>query len=228
MFRIFTLKTKKPPIGWEDITLGQFLEMKKLNTEDENYLFDFACIVFNIDREKFYNMPLDMVNRYMEKIQPMLSQESYPKTKEINSPYITLNGKEYEITGYDKDMTLAQYIDFQASFKTYMENMAEFLSILIVPKGKEYNVGYSKEEVIEDIKAMPIGTALGISRFFFLKWKKLSMDSLTYTQEVLIARGISERKTLTEEEKMDIEKAIVAITLQKRQLKEMEQEFGFK
>lgn len=54
------------------------------------------------------------------------------------------------------------------------------------------------------------------------------MDSLTYTQEVLIARGISERKTLTEEEKMDIEKAIVAITLQKRQLKEMEQEYGFK
>lgn len=221
-------KDEKAPIGWGDITLGQFQRMQKLDTKDEDYLFKFAAIAYNIDIDEFYSMPLDKVNKYMARIQPMLSEQARPTMEKINSPHIVLNGREYEITGYDGDLTLAQYIDFQSSFKTYMDNMAEFISILLVPKGKKYNEGYSVKDVVEDIKAMPIGTAMGISRFFFLKWKRLSESSLTCTQRVLLHRLLRDRKTMTEDERTETEMALTALRAQRKQLQEMEREFGFK
>lgn len=106
--------------------------------------------------------------------------------------------------------------------------MAEFISILLVPKGKKYNEGYSVKDVVEDIKAMPIGTAMGISRFFFLKWKRLSESSLTYTQRVLLQHLLRDRKTMTEDERTETEMALTALRVQRMKLQEMEREFGFK
>ena len=59
-------KDEKAPIGWGDITLGQFQRMQKLDTKDEDYLFKFAAIAYNIDIDEFYSMPLDKVNEYMD------------------------------------------------------------------------------------------------------------------------------------------------------------------
>ena len=207
-FNIFKKKDKeKNPMVWGDITLAQFLKLQKLDMDKDkdDYIFKFAAIVHGYDYDEFERLPLSFVNECMREIQPLLDKS--PKAEKINSHTLVLNGKTYTITD---ELSLSQYIDFQAIFKDYQNNMAEFLSILLLPEGKQYNDGYSKEDVIKDIEAMSIETAMGLSRFFF------------------IARMIKERKTLTKEQKMEMDMALTGLRLQRKQLQAMESEFGFK
>ena len=230
-FNIFKKKDKdknpkeKNPMVWGDITLAQFLKLQKLDMDKDkdDYIFKFAAIVHGYDYDEFERLPLSFVNECMQEIQPLLDKS--PKAEKINSHTLILNGKTYTITD---ELSLSQYIDFQAIFKDYQNNMAEFLSILLLPEGKQYNDGYSKEDVIKDIEAMSIETAMGLSRFFFRKWKRSLLSSLTYSQRILTARMIKERKTLTKEQKMEMDMALTGLRLQRKQLQAMESEFGFK
>ena len=230
-FNIFKKKDKeknpkeKNPMVWGDITLAQFLKLQKLDMDKDkdDYIFKFAAIVHGYDYDEFERLPLSFVNECMQEIQPLLDKS--PKAEKINSHTLVLNGKTYTITD---ELSLSQYIDFQAIFKDYQNNMAEFLSILLLPEGKQYNDGYSKDEVIKDIEAMSIETAMGLSRFFFRKWKRSLLSSLTYSLRILTARMIKERKTLTKEQKMEMDMALTGLRLQRKQLQAMESEFGFK
>ena len=225
-FNIFKKKDKeKNPMVWGDITLAQFLKLQKLDKDKDkdDYIFKFAAIVQGYEYDEFERLPLSFVNECMQEIQPLLDKS--PKAEKINSHTLILNGKTYTITD---ELSLSQYIDFQAIFKDYQNNMAEFLSILLLPEGKQYNDGYSKEDVIKDIEVMSIETAMGLSRFFFLKWKRLSESSLTYTQRVLLQHLLRDRKTMTEDERTETEMALTALRVQRMKLQEMEREFGFK
>ena len=226
-FNFFKKKDKnRKPMEWGDITLAQFLKLQKLDIDKDkdDYIFKFAAIVHGYDYDEFERLPLSFVNGCMQEIQPLLDKS--PKAEKINSHTpLVLNGHTYTITD---ELSLSQYIDFQAMFKDYQNNMAEFISILLVPEGKQYNDGYSKDEVIKDIEAMSIETAMGLSRFFFLKWKRSLLSSLTFSQRILTARMIKERKTLTKEQKTEMDMALTGLRLQRKQLRAMESEFGFK
>lgn len=229
MFSIFKRKKEPKPLKWEDITLGQFERMQRLDSRDENYLFNFAAIVFGFGIDDFSNLPLSEVNEYMARVQPLLNEAPQGDLSSITSNHYKMNGADYRLLGYGNEMTLAQYIDFQASYKTCGENMAEFLSIILVPMDKTYNEGYTRDDVAEDIRRyMPITDAIGLSRFFFRKWRKSVESSLTFSERVLMARLFKERKTLTEEERMDIDKALTGLRLQRKVMREQERELGFR
>ena len=217
-------KKGKTALSWSDITLGQFEKMTKLDSKDENYLFNFAAIAFNIDFDDFADLPLRVVNEYMERVRPLLTTS--PKANKIGKE-IRINDKPYTLTD-SEDMTVAQFIDFQASVGICREKTSEFLSIVLIPQGKAYNEGYKRADIIEEIKKMSVEDALGISRFFFLKWKRSLMLSLFFSQSMLRIRKWAERKTLTEKEKMDLEQGMAGLRLQEKMIRRQIREFGFR
>ena len=65
------------------------------------------------------------------------------------------------------ELLTSQYVDFQAIYQDGFEKRpGELLSIMMVPDKHEYNDGYDKDQVIEDMYDMPVEEALGIVDFF--------------------------------------------------------------
>lgn len=82
--------------------------------------------------------------------------------------------REYKVGDYrlrptDADkLTFAQYVDFQTFAKDADRYMVELLSVLLVPVGHRYNVGYDIERVKAHIaRYLPTDAALSLVAFFF-------------------------------------------------------------
>lgn len=212
-------KKEKKRMSWKDITTGQFMRMQSLQ-HDENYLFNAAAIAKNIDFDDFGNLPLSEVTEIMDETKFLVSET--PKPTKARDEY-TLNGRRYVLTGRDGDLILAQYIDFQ-NIKDYERNIPQIMATILVPEGCNYNEGYRMEQALNDMEMMPVCDAMGISRFFFRKYRRYVESSLTFSERVLTL-GLMKEKD--KELKTQLEMALTGIQLQKKTLKEQAREFGF-
>ena len=101
-----------------------------------------------------------------------------------------------------KDLTTAQYIDFQTFAKDVDRYIVELLSVLLVPVGKRYGEGYSIEQVQEWIRrTLPTDSALSLVAFFLLNAEKSMSDtlrSLADTIKQAPAKTIEQMKTKAE------------------------------
>ena len=77
-------------------------------------------------------------------------------------------------------MTVAQYLDFQQLVPEGFGNRpAEMLSVFLVPDGHNYNDGYDKETVLDDMYEMSVPEGLGIADFFSKRCQRLIRLILT-------------------------------------------------
>lgn len=101
------------------------------------------------------------------------------------------------VTDFQK-ITAAQYIDFQTFAKEGEKRIVEIISILLVPKGKKYNQDYDIVELQNDLrKALSVADALTLFAFFFVQYKALIKDSLTYCREVAMEIADKDKRMKT-------------------------------
>lgn len=106
--------------------------------------------------------------------------QSMPKI-DIKDKY-TLNGKKYELFLSLKDMTMAQYIDFQTLYKDQDKYFRELLACFIIPKGCKYGEGYNIDDAVKDIgEYLSIVEANSIMFFFALLYRSLTQAMLTFS-----------------------------------------------
>ena len=137
----------------------------------------------------------------------LLSQTTFlstlPKVK-IQDTY-TINGNEYEVFLTLKDMSVAQYIDFQTFYKDQDKYFKELLACFLIPKGKKYGDGYDIQKVKDDIgNHLSIVDANSILFFFVLLYQSLTKAMLTYS----IRQMKKARKKMNKEEQEKIDIAI--------------------
>jgi len=78
-----------------------------------------------------------------------------------------------------RNMTAAQYIDFQTFAARDGEMIAELLSCFLVPDGFSYNKGYDIVKVQEAIRnSLPITAALGLVGFFAKRSRESTLSIL--------------------------------------------------
>lgn len=181
--RLFKKKETPAPLktGWEDLTVKDVLEIKgiaelQLASEDEKNL-RVASLLAGMDYDKMTEIPLDEVRKYMDNTDFLLSAPKHSKVKR----HYYVNGRKYRLLRNPIEMTVAQYLDFQAVWRDgFDKKPAEMLSIFLVPDGHEYNDGYDKDQVKEDMYDMPIVEGLGIADFFTGRLAKSIRLGLTF------------------------------------------------
>ena len=163
-------------MNWTDISIKQYNDIKNLylDTElsDEDRLILQINILFGVDALKLKTSEL---HKYVNEMKFLGSK--IPKMK-IKKEY-KLGGNVYTLKKELKDVTVAQWIDFQNFLKDGggdTDNYANLLSIFFFPKGEtEYGENYDIEQVRQDINNhLSIAEAMSISSFFLL-YRKTSL-----------------------------------------------------
>ena len=189
-------------MNWNDISIKQYNDIKNLylDTElsDEDRLILQINILFNVDALKLKTSEL---HKYIDKMKFL--GEKVPKMK-IKNEY-KLGGNVYTLKKELKDVTVAQWIDWQNFLKddgSDTDNYANLLSIFFFPKGEtEYGDGYDIEQVRSDINNhLSIAEAMSISSFFLTYRKALSIRFLLYTRRETL------KAPLTKEQKKKVKK----------------------
>ena len=188
-------------MNWTDISINQYNNIKDLylDTElsDEDRLILQINILFGVDALKLKTSEL---HKYINDMKFL--GEKVPKMK-IKNEY-KLGGNVYTLKKELKDVTVAQWIDWQNFLKdgSDTDNYSNLLSIFFFPKGEtEYGDGYDIEQVRSDINNyLSIAEAMSISSFFLL-WRKISLRLfLLYTRREIL------KTPLTKEQKKKVKK----------------------
>ena len=189
-------------MNWTELSLKKYNEIKDLyldtDLSDEDRLILQINILFGVDALKLKTSEL---HKYINEMKFL--GEKVPKMK-IKNEY-KLGDNVYTLKKELKDVTVAQWIDFQNFLKDGggdSDNYANLLSIFFFPKGeKEYGDGYDIEQVRFDINNhLSIAEAMSISSFFLL-YRKISLRLfLLYTKKQIL------KTPLTKEQKKKVKK----------------------
>lgn len=208
--------------SWKEISINTFNKLKeiRINSNDSIELLDsniaLLSILCDVDEDTIASLTTS-------EFSTLLSQTTFlstlPKVK-IQDTY-TINGNEYEVFLTLKDMSVAQYIDFQTFYKDQDKYFKELLACFLIPKGKKYGEDYDIQKVIDDIgNHLSIVDANSILFFFVLLFKSLTKVMLTYS----IRQMKKAKKKMNKEEQ---EKIDLAIAETKRAMTLVENGYGY-
>ena len=165
---------------WDNISVGEFAEIRTVLNDTERTAEDkqiaIAALLQGVSEDELLTMPLDEAR---EAFALANSLDTPPKRSRIRRLYQvgawTLRATE------SKDMTVAQWVDFQTFGRDMEKNLVEILSVALVPNGKIYNTGYDIEALKNDIRnKMMIPDAMAVCFFFQRKWLKSMQRSLNF------------------------------------------------
>lgn len=194
--------------SWQDISINVFDKLKGVNSniKDEIDVIDSNAELLAVLCDCSVD---DILNLSTSDFSKLLSEITFIKNMpkvDIKDKY-TLNGKKYELFLSMKNMTVAQYIDFQTYIKDREKYFKQLLSVFIIPKGKKYNEDYDVEEVINDIgNYLSVVDANSIMFFFVLLYQSSTKVILNY-----LIKTLKKNKKMTQAEREKTEKAIIEL-----------------
>lgn len=173
MMKIFKKKEKvRKDFTWDDISVTQYqeiIEAQKIAKDDDELALMLVAICYKLSMEEVYDKDYRTV---MEMAKGVRFVNRPPVPGAVPST-LTLGGHKYTVTKDFTKLTTAQYIDFQQLAEHPEEHMAEFLSVIIIPKGQTYANGYDIKEVRKDIEEhLSVKEALSISSFFIYWFRR--------------------------------------------------------
>lgn len=182
-------KNKETQLSWNDITLDQLLRIREImNIEDEtDRIMALGEVVYGDD---VTGLSIPEFTKKMGQLGFL--KEKVPTT--VPPKKMTINGRKYFTDCLLGNITTAQYIDFTNHMKA--GKTIEPLSVFVIPEGHKYNDGYDMQEVINDVKSIPVPVAESIA-FFFESQLRLFIKIFLHSS----IRKIKKQKGLTKEEK---------------------------
>ena len=167
---------------WSDITIAEYERIVDIikGTDDEiERLTGVISVLSGVDEDEIADMPIAEIARIGQKLDFL---NSFDFNKNATYKSLVIDGETLVLAV--KDMSVAQYVDFQATWSAESKDLARIISICYVPKGKKYNQDYDIEELIKKIRNnVSIDKANSIG-FFLLK----KLNGLTnFTVRFLVA-----------------------------------------
>lgn len=194
--------------NWKDITVNVYQRLKAINdnaTEELGILntnIEMLSVLCDCDEEEILNLGTNKFSRLLLQTEFL---KDMPKAK-IQDKYI-INGHKYDVFLTLKEMSVAQYIDFQTYSRDKEKNIKEMLSVFLIPHGKKYGEGYDVGEVINEIgEHLSIVDAYSVLFFFILLYQSLTkviLDCSTKDLKKML------KKTKNKEEKEKLNMAIM-------------------
>lgn len=197
--------------NYNRLTLGLYQEILEVNRneslEDIDKQVQILSILTGVAEEEILHLP---ITEYKE----LVVKAGFLDPNNINYHPIA---KKYLVGGFElvptrdfRKLETCQYIDFQTYAPDLDHHLVEFLSVILVPKGKRYNEGYDILEVQKAIREeMSVSDGVSLAAFFLTWCRRSIKDSLNYSrQEAMrikdktkreeILKMIQEQETLLE------------------------------
>lgn len=187
-FNIFKKKSNTDFVtiksSWNDITVQDMMDITfVLEDEDteENKINGLICILTGKDFDYIADLPLFTYKELVKRLQFLQTE---PKPNKLKKKYV-INGTTYVQCADVTKVTTAQFIDYNNYINNKEKDISKLLSVMLIPKGHEYNKGYEIEDVQNDIKSMSYLDAMGISFFLQKQFVAYVMLMLDYSEELL-------------------------------------------
>jgi hypothetical protein len=179
------------PTKLEDVTIGTFIKIAKLeHTDDPEGILDRNIKVLSLltgeSEDVFLELTASQLATLVGKIAFL---NELPEAKAVNQ--IKINGKLY--------LTAGQYIDLSEFIKNPINNLHKIMATLYLPAKKtwygklvvsKYNGKAHKERADEFYRYMPISVAYPAALFFYQVTKDLTTNIETY----FINKAVEEMK----------------------------------
>lgn len=178
---------------WSEVTLEEYTQIREIlddkSKDKEDMLISLAAVLQGVDEDTILNMPLDKVEPIFEMVQGLAQK---PKANRVCRKY---NLGEWRLRVSDRQMCLAQWIDFQNFAREgYESHLADILSVVLVPEGHSYNNGYDLDRLKADLKKMTVGDALAVCFFFQRRYLKSTRRILSCLIGWMSLKGMKEER----------------------------------
>lgn len=181
---------------WSDITIAEYERIVYIIncTDDEiERLTGVISVLSGVDEDEVADMPIAEIARIVQKLDFL---NSFDFNKNATYKSLVIDGETLVLS--TKNMTVAQYVDFQASWSAESKDLARIISICYVPKGKIYNKDYDIEELINKIRNnVSIDKANSIGFFLLKKLNGLTNFTVRFLGAVTRYRAMKTAQAMT-------------------------------
>ena len=171
----------KIPTSWEDITLGQYIELRPiLHTEQEDVtrMINILCVLTGKKREEIKELTIPDFHKLVKK----MSFLNEPLSKELKKKRFIIGGKWYEFKIEAKKMLFGEYISVMEILQqagdnedVLFNNLHKILTVICRPvyktmfgfKTMDIDGEKIRETADNFYKNMPITIAYPIGVFFY-------------------------------------------------------------
>lgn len=178
--------------SWAQLPIGKYERIKEIIRGDvENSDIEILSVLCDCDVDDILNAPVSKVME-LKKAALFLNTKLDVKDK-LKYKHLTIDGVKYVVHTDFKDITTAQYIDFQTFYKDYEKNYCNVLATFIIPEGHIYNDGYDALETAEIFREkMPVEVAENACFFFACRSKSSLAKGI---RRLILAMTIRAMKT---------------------------------
>lgn len=181
---------------WSDITIAEYERIVDIikGTDDEiERLTGVISVLSGVDEDEIADMPIAEIARIGQKLDFL---NSFDFNKNATYKSLVIDGETLVLS--TKNMTVAQYVDFQATWSAESKDLARIISICYVPKGKIYNKDYDIEELIDKIRNnVSIEKANSIAFFLLKRFAGLTNSTTIFLRAVSRYRAMKTAQAMT-------------------------------
>lgn len=181
---------------WSDVTIAEYeriVETIKSTDDEIERLTGVISVLSGVDENEIADMPIAEIARIGQKLDFL---NSFDFNKNATYKSLVIDGETLVLSV--KNMSVAQYVDFQATWSAETKDLARIISICYVPKGKVYNKDYDIEELIEKIRNnVSIDKANSIGFFLLKRFAKLTNSTAIFLRAVTRYRTVKTAQAMT-------------------------------
>lgn len=169
--------------SYNELPLKVFNKMLNLPIEDEvNYEIELLSLLADVQIDDILNLTLTQYQHIRQQAEFITG---FPRENNIAPDNLVINEHKYYLCKNLKQITAAQYIDYNNYLKMENRKYEYLLSCFIIPEGKKYNEGYDIDKVIDDILDLDMVSVVNICFFFLMLLETSTLTMLHYLESKL-------------------------------------------
>ena len=177
----------KIPKSWNDVTIGQFMELRQ-STKDLEDNFDVTnthiAVLCGITQQEVLSMKVSTRNKIVDRIS-FITTEPTGQFK----PTFWHNKKRWKVTDNINDLLPSQYLDVSMFIKKGAEsNYHNILAVICQPlKLGVFKRPYNVDKVMkhaDELLSVPVPVAMSIAAFFLNSLEIYTDNTQTYLEEI--------------------------------------------
>ena len=201
--------------SWSKLPIGKYEKIKEIIREGvEDGDIEILAVLCDCPVDDILNSPISDVWALRDKAK-FLSKSLNIKER-LFFKSIKIDGVKYNIHTDFKDITTAQYIDFQTFYQDYEKNYCNVLATFIIPEGHKYNDGYDALETAEIFREKLSVEVAENACFFFASRSESSLKRELMSLILMTTKTAMKTKNL--KVRSDLEKTVKQLVKQREDI----------
>ena len=158
------------PTSWEDVTLGEYIELSKLDISSYKSPVEYYIHMLRI----FGNDDIESIFEYIKAVDlnSIVGQMDFMKNqpRQLANKTLLIDGVNYHLTKNLNEITVGEYVSIEQMIETdkldSVSAIPVILSVILRPKDEEFDSNLCAERIDLFKTKLSIEDVLGMSVFF--------------------------------------------------------------